>query len=247
MITKLCWKIWSRPTLKKLPQAIPSLDRKSSMTPFKGGKIAASVVGLSMLAAVAAQPSAAADFTASGRFADTAYRIGSPADPLHPVLVSLQGGSFDGTYSTNDLPMTTGSAAISSWSFNFRDSSGTPVVYPFDSTISGFDAGGGTNGTTDSLGFGNSAGYLLLEFASSFTGTGAIQVSTMPDTSSRTVTEAGTYAINGGVPIYYAKTGLNIVSGSSQAVPTPALLPGLIGLGVAALRKRRGEVQTASD
>jgi hypothetical protein len=33
----------------------------------------------------------------------------------------------------------------------------------------------------------------------------------------------------------------NVVTGSATAVPTPALLPGLIGLGVAALRKRKAE------
>jgi hypothetical protein len=36
-----------------------------------------------------------------------------------------------------------------------------------------------------------------------------------------------------------------IVSGASTAVPTPALLPGLVGLGVAALRKRKGETTEA--
>ncbi|XGB42701.1 MAG: PTPA-CTERM sorting domain-containing protein [Nodosilinea sp. LVE1205-7] len=36
------------------------------------------------------------------------------------------------------------------------------------------------------------------------------------------------------------------VSSNPEAVPTPALLPGLIGMGVAALRKKRQENQEIS-
>jgi hypothetical protein len=36
-------------------------------------------------------------------------------------------------------------------------------------------------------------------------------------------------------------------AGSSTPVPTPALLPGLIGMGVAALRKRKGEAEESAE
>lgn len=41
--------------------------------------------------------------------------------------------------------------------------------------------------------------------------------------------------------------GFSSYSGSITAVPTPALLPGLVGFGIAALRKRKGEAATESE
>jgi hypothetical protein len=208
----------------------------------KYGAIAATVTSLSVLVTIAAQPATAADFTASGRFADT-VNFGN-----NPDLLNLTGGSFDGTYSTNDLPMSAGGAAtISSWRFNLRNSIGT-LLKVFSSDTPGYGAGGGSNGVTDYLAFGNNAGYLRLEFASGFTGTGPIRVNLPSETGmfSKIVTQEVFRDFNDEIPIY-GQTELDIVSGSSQSVPTPALLPGLVGMGVAAFRRRRGEVQPAAD
>ena len=48
---------------------------------------------------------------------------------------------------------------------------------------------------------------------------------------------SGDLAIAGGAGAGFNST----VTGPATAIPTPALLPGLLGLGVAALRKRKGE------
>jgi hypothetical protein len=54
-----------------------------------------------------------------------------------------------------------------------------------------------------------------------------------------------------GVGQFTAQNGLGTPNGTfgsnTVAVPTPALLPGLIGFGVAALRKRKGEAETEAE
>ena len=57
----------------------------------------------------------------------------------------------------------------------------------------------------------------------------------------------GVSYVDFGVPsAYYAYVGIDNVVADAAAVPTPALLPGLVGMGIAALRKRKGAVQAES-
>jgi hypothetical protein len=207
------------------------------MTTLSIGKrsvIAATVASLAMLATVTAQSAIAADFKASGKFADS-VNFGD-----NPVLLNLQGGSFDGTYSMTGLPSGSAPVVLSNWLFNLRDSSGT-IQKQFSDAF-GDGAGAASSSGKDSLFFGNGGGYLLLDFASGFTGIGLIQTNPNAVTrmSSKTVAEAT-------FDPFVAATELDIVSGRSEAIPTPALLPGLIGLSVAALRKRRGVQPSATE
>jgi hypothetical protein len=215
---------------------------------FRGGAIASGVVGLSMLAAVAAQPATAADFTVSGKFAP---EVNFGANPL---LLNLQGGSFDGTYSVDGLPFTLvddynlsvdNPVTLSNWLFNLRDSSGA-ILNTFSDSL-GDGAGSSAEFDKDSLFFGNSAGYIRLEFAPGFTGIGPINTS-FPDSgiSSKTVSTELVFDEFTGNSFEY-NTELDIISGESKSVPTPMLLPGLIGMGVAAFRRRRAEVQVAAN
>jgi hypothetical protein len=206
----------------------------------KYGAIAATVASLSILASVAAQSATAADFKASGKFSDTVNFFGGDLDVLN-----LEGGTFDGIYSATGLPSGSDPVVVSNWLFNLRDRSGT-VLRQFSDSF-GDGAGFSSSPAKDSLAFGNDYGYILLDFAPGFTGIGAIQVNSSGETgmSSKTVGETVIFDDDGS--FYNALTELDIVSGSSEAIPTPALLPGLMGMGVAAFRKRRGEVQPAAD
>ena len=57
----------------------------------------------------------------------------------------------------------------------------------------------------------------------------------------------GVSYVDFGVPsINYENIGIDNVVVDAAAVPTPALLPGLVGMGIAALRKRKGAVQAES-
>jgi hypothetical protein len=198
----------------------------------------AATIGLSMLAAGVVQPAAAADFKASGRFAD-AVNFGN-----NPELLNLQGGSFDGTYSIDGVSLTPASSTVTSFLFNLRNSSGI-VVKRFSDAI-GDGAGFSFSPEKVSLGLGNGEGYLALDFAPDFSGTGPIKVNLPLETgmSSKTVSE-DKYSDVG--VLVFGRTELDVVSGSIESVPTPALLPGLIGIGISAFRKRRGEVEPAAD
>jgi hypothetical protein len=157
--------------------------------------------------------------------------------PVNPDIESLQGGSFDGTYSIDEVSPIPG-ANVTSFFFNLRKSNGD-VVRRFSNLFTGNGAGFSFSSNKVSLGLGNTGGYLALDFAPSSSGIGPIQVN-LPNKSgmsSKTVAGAG-----GG----YRSTELDIVSGSIESVPTPALLPGLIGLGVATLRKQRGAVEAVT-
>jgi hypothetical protein len=205
----------------------------------------AATIGLSIMAAGVVQPASAADFRASGKFADA---VNGGIENANPELVRLQGGSFDGTYSVDGLPLTAASpdpVTPSSWSFNLKDKFGE-IVKSFSSSSSALYTGAGSSPYSAekiSLFFGEAAGYLLFDFASDFTGIGPIQVN-LPNKygeSSKTVAEAQ-YDDDGNV--IFKATELDIVSGSSESVPTPVLLPGLIGMGVSAF-KRRVAMQSA--
>ncbi|HIK44195.1 MAG TPA: PTPA-CTERM sorting domain-containing protein [Leptolyngbyaceae cyanobacterium M65_K2018_010] len=74
--------------------------------------------------------------------------------------------------------------------------------------------------------------------------------STGPRTFSWAIPTAGTYTLGFGV----INVGDNLFGStlvvddvSSTPIPTPALLPGLIGMGVAAWRKRQGEVEVSEE
>lgn len=64
---------------------------------------------------------------------------------------------------------------------------------------------------------------------------------------------SGTFKVSGvttdsGKPDKHAGLShLSVYSSNTQAVPTPALLPGLIGMGVAALRKRKGNSEESAE
>jgi hypothetical protein len=94
-----------------------------------------------------------------------------------------------------------------------------------------------------SLGLGNGEGYLALDFAPDFSGTGPIKVNLPPQTgmSSKTVSED---QYNDVGVLVFRRSELDVVSGSIESVPTPLLLPGLIGMGISAF-KRRVAVQSA--
>jgi hypothetical protein len=227
------------------------------MLPFKGGRIAASFISLSLLAAVAAQPAAAADFTVSGKFApEVTFGVNS-------ILLNLKDGSFDGTYSVDGLPFPivndvngyiANPVTLSNWLFNLRNSSGA-ILNTFSSSSPFDSADSSAEFDKDSLFFRNPTGYMRLEFAPGFTGIGPVNISLAPDqgNSSKTVAaefardEFGNFILNEFGNKYYRYPGLDIISGESKSVPTPALLPGLIGMGVAAFRKRRAEVPVAAN
>jgi hypothetical protein len=148
------------------------------------------------------------------------------------LLQQLAGGSFDGTYSVTGLPIGSGSINFSSWLLNLRNGSGT-ILQTLSNSLPGSSAfaeqGSAYYGLGDVLAFQDASYQLQLEFAPGFTGTGAIRPGQRGSSYSAHLTRSGSSAIL-------------LTSGSSQSV-----LPGLVGMGVAAFRRRRGEVQPAAD
>jgi len=212
----------------------------ATLSALKGGVIAASAVSLFIFSPGTGQPVVAAVFTASGRFAsDFTFDTSKPpvGDPLVKALAEDSGGSFDGVYSVTGLPVGSNTIPISSWLFHLRNSSGT-ILRTLSSSQSGSSANvfqvNGTYGLGDVLLFADSDYQLQLEFAPGFTGTGPIrpvQVGSFSALLKRTSDQS--------------LIGIGIASGSSQPIPTPALLPGLIGMGLGVWRRRKA--QTPSD
>ena len=125
-------------------------------------------------------------------------------------------------------------------SFFFDGDTSTYSNIAIDSGFSGgYVANSAPGSTADELSltktvFGPLTFNLVLGFASSLTGIAGNTVFFNPATSTET--------LNGSILGNSVSATATINGGSVVAVPTPALLPGLIGMGIVALRKRKAAV-----
>ena len=211
-----------------------------------GLSAAALTVGSTFLGAIA--PANAATFSVSGRFGSTGDFVNSANAGSNPLATRYVNGSFDGTYTIDGtLPVVGFGGNLSSWTINLRDEIGN-VLTTFSSTANvGALVGGGyiypyyptptSPPTYTQILIGeNNKGSLELYFPGNFNGTGEIAPITSPESFTSYFLDTSDLQNPVGIRIESARSEL---LSSSPAIPTPALLPGLIGMGVATLRKRR--------
>jgi hypothetical protein len=191
------------------------MNLKSIMT---GAAIAATVVTASVVASAPAQ-AMSIDYSSSTLAKLTNLGSGNFLLDFAPspnvTLVSSPSPAFGtngGSLSFADLSLT-------------GTSGGPWIGGPLNDFITGFGAAGNFDLTSFTLTqtIFNGTPFFLGNFAGIFDGTN--------------VAATGTFDTSG---LAFLTTGKTF-SGEIIPVPTPALLPGLVGLGVAALRKRKGE------
>ncbi len=193
---------------------MPSLIQKTTQV----------TLGIALSTAVLGVATAdAATLNISGTFGST-NNFGGISSTVASQFIN---GSFDGTF-TGTLPTSANPASLlDSWHINLRNSVGQILTTlsnannPGDPNNVPF-AGAVTNGTDTELEFLKSSNPQSEGFFFVFTNsTGQFNPS------------------YGGIYVDGNGNGIDVASGSVTAVPTPALLPGLIGLGAAALRRRK--------
>ena len=187
-----------------------------------GAAIAASVVGGSV---VATAPATAATLT-SGGFNVTASTNATDVTAstfklnFSGAAVSLASGGFTGLTGTS----------ITSFVLNRV---GTTTLGPINNFISGLTLGG------DAVTFNLTGGDLFATFASA---TRYNVGGTLDGTLVSGNTILGSGSINVTRNVAFNQSNTTIVG---TAVPTPALLPALLGMGAAAIRKRKDEAAEA--
>ena len=133
--------------------------------------------------------------------------------------------------------ITAAAGDVLTFSWNFLTSESTP------SSFNDFGFFSVVNGSADLTTLANTNSVFQLSPIPFFEETGY-------QSFSYTFASAGTYTLGFGV-VDVGDTSFNsalLLDGfSSTPIPTPALLPGLIGMGVAAWRKRQGEVEVSEE
>ena len=187
-----------------------------------GAAIAASMVGGS---AVATAPATAATLT-SGSFDITSQTTATNAagstfklNFTNPI-VSVADGGFTGLTGTS----------IASLILN---KVGTTTIGPINNFISGLHLG------ADAVTFNLTGGDLFANFTST-------TKYTVGGTLFGTLVSGNTILGDGSIQVT-RNGGVNRSTTSIVGVPTPALLPALLGMGAAAIRKRKGEAAEAES
>jgi hypothetical protein len=224
----------------------------------KGAAVLSATAAVSLLQAL---PASAYTITGSGItfFKDAANELftvefdgsvdGNP-DPNLTSKANVELVSFDGSKATFNFQLFNTTAAplgsrVSLLGFNSDpDVSSATVSGGYDSVGSGntpnigqreicFKSGGGANNCAGGAGSGPLTGQnisfqAMLNFA----------------------TEQENFELDGWFVRYQSITGSadgSSGAGTGTPIPTPALLPGLIGMGIAAFRKRKGEVDVSAE
>lgn len=185
------------------------------------------VFGAASIAGFSGNPAHAVDFSLSGTFStvrgcDEFISITPTACNPFTLVNQLVGGSFDGTYSTSgNLPV--GSLTpLSNVSINLRNAAGD-IVTTYTSGFVGNNV----------LSFSNNAfSFLELRFSAGFNGNAT---SIFPSFLRQNAAGFGSTTIGA------IGTSVPISTDPPTPIPTPALLPGLIGMGIAAICKRKAE------
>ena len=191
-----------------------------SVTTLKQVALAAVALGTCSVAA----PASALTLT----FDNAGYASGPYQESGFELNILLGNGGFDPHF---------GDGTGDSSTFNWHDSGNNG-----DGAVARLTKIGG--GTFDFGGFDLVANYGVFPF------TVTSNLGALPNVDSLGSVIAnwtGVSYVDFGVPsINYESVGIDNVVVNAAAVPTPALLPGLVGMGIAALRKRKGAVQAES-
>jgi hypothetical protein len=186
---------------------------------------AAAIATAATAALVAQTPARAADFTISGTFGNTAgcesiLPITPTACNPFSTALQLRGGSFDGIYSTvGNLPVSS-FTSLASVLVNLRDAAGNIVLT--------YTAGSVSNSVLTFSPNIFPSSFLELSFGPGFNGSGV---------------GSGRFQQNvagsGSTSISASATSIAILPPPPPPtpIPTPPLLPGLVGMGLAALKK----------
>jgi len=182
-------------------------------------------------------PALAATFGLSGKF-------NQKAEPgTTGFVLQLEGGSFDGYYSTFDvdnLPIPSNSSiGLKDWSINVRDAQKNvlEILEPGTHSV-GTLIGHSPQWNDDVLVIGNGSNTpqshaFQLVFSPNFSGNGSVLVPGSPSYQ-------GSYVPSAYYAYPFKPDTIGVAEARSQEIPTPALLPGLIGMGIAVWKKRKG-------
>lgn len=156
---------------------------------------------------------------------------------VSPTAVACS-GSYDGNTNDSNVLTTLTGAFGGTWSFNEAEKSDSAGAGAFKSNV---ESTFGTLEFDNSI-FGkfviglkasNNVSFYLLDGGTTGLSSfdfNTIGTSTNSQNTAQNLSHAALYRLETGTPI-----------------PTPALLPGLIGMGVAALRKRKGDAQESAE
>lgn len=172
---------------------------------------------------------AATTYSLSGSFSNT-FNEGNLS--TSSIVKDLAGGSFSGSYSIEGgLPSTEPEDFLFPSSFLVTlfkaDSSTALTTFSSDSGDFGVIS---DDDNADFLNFVNEYGLLQLVFENGFNGTASTQSSIGLSPSGFAVFNADEFAGS-----------IGVISGESKQVPTPALLPGLMGISASLWKRKRDE------
>jgi hypothetical protein len=184
--------------------------------------VAAMTASTIATALIGEQRASAANFRVSGtlgsvRGCDSILSITPTACNPFTLVNALVGGSFEGTYSTNATLPTSGLVSLSNVAITLRNAAGNTVL-----TYASGSVGNSFLDFSD-----NAFNFLDLQFPANFNGSG----STVFGRFQQNAAGFGSTSISA--------TGISVSLDPPAPIPTPALLPGLIGMGLAAYQKRK--------